>query len=88
MSKNKQHYYSAHPNRTYRDSMFRFLFGNEDHKDWTLSLVNPLHLIQRIRWSFQSLWAPDFPAADTAGCTDIYSEELYIPSSPNNSRTL
>ena len=51
-------------------------------------LVNPLHLIQRIRWSFQSLWAPDFPAADTAGCTDIYSEDLYIPSSPNNSRTL
>ena len=50
--------------------------------------VNPLHLIQRIRWSFQSLWAPDFPAADTAGCTDIYSEEIYIPSSPNNSRTL
>ena len=40
MSKNKQHYYSAHPNRTYRDSMFRFLFGNEDHKDWTLSLFN------------------------------------------------
>ena len=39
MSKNK-HYYSAHPNRTYRDSMFRFLFGNENHKDWTLSLFN------------------------------------------------
>jgi hypothetical protein len=28
------------PNRAYRDSMFRFLFGNEDHKDWTLSLFN------------------------------------------------
>jgi hypothetical protein len=52
------------------------------------SWVNPLHLIQRIRWSFQSLCASDFPTADTAECTDIYSEETYIPSSPNNSRVL
>jgi hypothetical protein len=50
--------------------------------------VNPLHLIQRIRWSFQSLCASDFPTADTAECTDIYSEETYIPPSPNNSRVL
>ena len=52
---------------------------------FNIGIVNPLHLIQRIRWSFQSLWAPDFPAADTAECTDIYSEEIYIPSSPNSS---
>ena len=39
MSKHKYRY-PAHPNRTYRDSMFRFLFGNKDHKDWTLSLFN------------------------------------------------
>ena len=34
---------AVHPNRTYRDSLFRFLFGNPDHKEWTLSLFNAIN---------------------------------------------
>ena len=30
------------PNREYKDSLFRFLFGNEKHREWTLSLFNAL----------------------------------------------
>ncbi|MBR2824730.1 MAG: hypothetical protein IKE51_00450 [Solobacterium sp.] len=29
--------------RTYRDSLFRFLFGRSEHKDWLLSLYNALN---------------------------------------------
>lgn len=31
---------SVQANRTYKDTLFRFLFGNPDHKEWTLSLFN------------------------------------------------
>ena len=37
-----KHRQPVQPNRKYRDSMFRFLFGNEKHRDWTLSLFNAL----------------------------------------------
>ena len=37
-----KHRQPVKPNREYRDSMFRFLFGNRKHKDWTLSLFNAL----------------------------------------------
>ena len=30
-------------NRTYRDTLFRFIFGKEDHKEWLLSLYNVLN---------------------------------------------
>lgn len=30
-------------NRQYKDSLFRFLFGNKDHKEWTLSLFNAIN---------------------------------------------
>ena len=29
--------------KDYRDSLFRFLFGNEETKEWTLSLYNAIH---------------------------------------------
>ncbi len=29
--------------RTYKDSLFKFLFGNEDHKEWALSLFNAIN---------------------------------------------
>ena len=38
----RKHRLPVQPNRKYRDSMFRFLFGNEKHRDWTLSLFNAL----------------------------------------------
>ena len=31
---------SVQANRTYKDTLCRFLFGNPDHKEWTLSLFN------------------------------------------------
>ena len=31
---------SVQANRTYKDTLFRFLFGNPDYKEWTLSLFN------------------------------------------------
>jgi hypothetical protein len=34
---------SVSPNRKYKDSLFRFLFGNKDHKEWTLSLFNAIN---------------------------------------------
>ena len=30
-------------NREYKDRLFVFLFGNEKHKDWTLSLYNAIN---------------------------------------------
>ena len=30
-------------NRIYKDTLFRFIFGNEDHKEWLLSLYNVLN---------------------------------------------
>ena len=30
-------------NRQYKDRLFTFLFGNEAHKDWTLSLYNAVN---------------------------------------------
>ena len=30
-------------NKAYKDRLFNFLFGNEEHKDWTLSLYNAIN---------------------------------------------
>lgn len=37
MSKNKG------MNRQYRDRLFKFIFGNPEHKEWTLSLYNAIN---------------------------------------------
>ncbi len=29
--------------REHKDRLFRFIFGNADHKDWTLSLYNAIN---------------------------------------------
>ena len=31
------------PNTQYKDRLFHFIFGNEEHKDWTLSLYNAIN---------------------------------------------
>ena len=33
---------SVQASQTYKDTLFRFLFGNPDHKEWTLSLFNAI----------------------------------------------
>ena len=30
-------------NRQYRDRLFKFIFGNPEHKEWTLSLYNAMN---------------------------------------------
>ena len=30
-------------NKAYKDRLFHFLFGREEHKDWTLSLYNAVN---------------------------------------------
>ena len=30
-------------NRQYKDRLFKFLFGNPEHRDWTLSLYNAVN---------------------------------------------
>ena len=30
-------------NREYRDRLFKFIFGNPEHKEWTLSLYNAIN---------------------------------------------
>ena len=34
---------SAAVNRQYKDRLFKFLFGNPEHKEWTLSLYNAVN---------------------------------------------
>ena len=34
--------YTKGANRQFKDRLFKFLFGNPEHKDWTLSLCNAL----------------------------------------------
>lgn len=34
---------SSHTNREYKDRLFKFIFGNPDHKEWTLSLYNAVN---------------------------------------------
>ena len=43
-------------NREYKDRLFKFIFGNEENKDWTISLYNAL------RW-------PDSKEADADSIT-------------------
>lgn len=33
----------AEAKREYKDRLFSFIFGNEEHKDWTLSLYNAVN---------------------------------------------
>ena len=30
------------PNNKYKDRLFSFIFGSEEHKDWTLALYNAI----------------------------------------------
>ena len=34
---------ATHVNKEYKDRLFKFVFGNPDHKDWTLSLYNAVN---------------------------------------------
>ena len=33
----------AQVNRQYKDQLFKFIFGNSENKEWTLSLYNSIH---------------------------------------------
>ena len=53
-------------NREYRDRLFKFIFGNEENKDWTISLYNAL------RW-------PDSKPADADSITfNTIEDVLYM----------
>ena len=53
-------------NREYRDRLFKFIFGNEENKDWTISLYNAL------RW-------PDSKEADAESITfNTIEDVLYM----------
>ena len=42
-STNKKGKNMSHANREYKDRLFKFIFGNPDHKQWTPDLYNAIN---------------------------------------------